>query len=76
MIHNLLMFLVAETPVSSGQAQATIQKPPATRRPVPGSSFWRVGNLKLIASVVGNTFGFSFFLGTCWMGLYFMHTLI
>ena len=76
MIHNFLMFLAAETPVSSGQAQATIQKPPATRRPVPGSSSSQPRKLKLIASVVGNAFGFSLFLGTCWMGLYFMHTLI
>jgi hypothetical protein len=75
MIHHFLMFLVSETSISSGQAQATIHQPPATRRPVPGSSFWRLRNLKLIASVVGNTFGFSVFLGTCWMGLYLMHTL-
>jgi hypothetical protein len=75
MIHRFLMLLVPETLISSGQAQTTIQQPPATRRPVPGSSFWRLRNLKLIASVVGNTFGFSVFLGTCWMGLYMMHTL-
>jgi hypothetical protein len=75
MIHHFLMFLVSETSISSGQAQATIHQPPATRRPVPGSSFWRLRNLKLIASVVGNTFGFSLFLGFSWMGLYLMHTL-
>jgi hypothetical protein len=75
MIYHLLMFLAAETAISSGQAQATIQQPPATRRPVPGSFSVRFRKLKLIASVMGNALGFSLFLGTCWMGLYMMHTL-
>jgi hypothetical protein len=76
MIHNSLMFLVPESLISSGQAQATIQQPPASRRPVPGSSFLQFRNFKLIASVLANAFGFSLFLGSCWMGLYFMQTLI
>ena len=80
MLHNLLMFLAAETPVSSGQAQATIQKPAASRVPVPGSSFFRLKSLKcrarVMAIVMGNAIGFGLFLSTCWLGLYTLHTLI
>ena len=75
MIYNLLMFLAPETTISLNQAQASTPKPPATHRPVPGPVSTRIGNLKLIASVVGNTLGFALFLATCWAGLYLLSTM-
>jgi len=75
MIYNLLMFLAPETTISLSQAQVITPKPPATHRPVPGPLSRRFENLKLIASVVGNTFGFGLFLASCWLGIYMMHVL-
>lgn len=80
MFHSLSMFLAAETTVSSGQAQATIQQPPASRMPVPGSSLSRLKKVKYtagaMAAVVGNAIGFGLFLATCWTGLYLLHMLM
>ena len=75
MKYNLLMFLAPETTFSLNQAQASTPKPPATHRPVPGPVSTRFGNLKLIASVVGNAFGFGLFLASCWLAIHMMHVL-
>ena len=75
MKYNLLMFLAPETTISLSQAQASTPKPPATHRPVPGPVSKRFENLKLIASVVGNTVGFSLFLASCWLGIHMMYVL-
>jgi len=75
MKYNLLMFLAPETTFWLNQAQASTPKPPATHRPVPGPLSTRIENLKLIASVVGNAFGFALFLATCWAVLYLLSTM-
>ena len=76
MKYNLLMFLAPETTISLNQAQASTPKPPATHRPVPGLLSKRIENLKLIISVVGNTFGIGLLLASCWLGIHMMQVLI
>ena len=75
MKYNLLMFLAPETTISLNQAQASTPKPPATHRLVPGPVSSRIGNFKLIASVVGNAFGFGLILASCWLAIHMMHVL-
>ena len=76
MNYNFLMFLAPETAISRGRAQATIPKPPAASRPVPGSSSSRFRKFKLIAEVVGNAFGFGGILAACWLCLQLMQTYL